>query len=321
MNEPWDWDESDLQMLIANQVRESIELDYKACDALQKTDGKKNELSKDVSAFANSAGGTIVYGMIENGHVPTAIDAGYDPSEISKEWIEQVINSRIQRRIDGVRIKQVDLTASSLGRVAYVISIPQSLRAPHQASDKRFYKRFNFESVSMEEYEVRDVSSRYEAPKLILAIHASIDASPRTRNITHPANLLLTLSITNLSDVPADHIVANIVIDGRLGLVAPSGMKVLANVKREIDGAEIDCHQLALNWSVPPNMPVFKGVWFDLMRSGLQFTIPNGGTYLVEWNLHSPKMQIQNQRLQVSWDGSATSRAKHQLESESTSSG
>lgn len=80
-------------------VQESLELDYKQSAALERTDVRKNELSKDVSAFANSAGGTILYGMKENGRIPIALDSGCDPNEISKEWIEQVINSRIQRRI------------------------------------------------------------------------------------------------------------------------------------------------------------------------------------------------------------------------------
>src|SRR2546428_396521 len=94
-----EWEEADILELIKEGVQESVTLDYKACDALGKSDAKKNELSKDVSAFANSAGGTIVYGVLENGHVPVSIDRGYDPFDISKEWLEQVINSRIQRRI------------------------------------------------------------------------------------------------------------------------------------------------------------------------------------------------------------------------------
>ena len=107
MKEPWEWDEADVLRLISDQVQESLTLDYKECDALQKTEGKKNEISKDVSAFANYAGGVLVYGVRENGHVPTAIDVGYDPNDTGKEWLDQVINSRIQRRLDGVRINQI----------------------------------------------------------------------------------------------------------------------------------------------------------------------------------------------------------------------
>ena len=46
--------------MTAQNEQENIALDYKASDSLQNTEGKQNEISKDVSAFANSAGGVIV---------------------------------------------------------------------------------------------------------------------------------------------------------------------------------------------------------------------------------------------------------------------
>ena len=107
MKESWLWKEDDLLELIKLATKESIDLEFKQCDSLQNNDPKKNEISKDVSAFANSAGGTIVYGMIENGHIATTLDQGFDPNIISKEWLEQVINSRIQRKIEGIRINQI----------------------------------------------------------------------------------------------------------------------------------------------------------------------------------------------------------------------
>src|SRR2546428_13386889 len=103
------WTEDDLLRLIANSVQENVQLDYKSFAALQNTDGKKNEISKDVSAFANSAGGVLVYGIVEEGHVPVRLDDGFEPNQLSKEWVEQIINLRIQRRIDGFIINPVDL--------------------------------------------------------------------------------------------------------------------------------------------------------------------------------------------------------------------
>lgn len=71
---------------------------------------KKRELAKDVSAFANSAGGTLVYGIEESGGppaVPKRIDDGIDPAEMSRERLEDLITSNISPRIPGLRIKQV----------------------------------------------------------------------------------------------------------------------------------------------------------------------------------------------------------------------
>jgi hypothetical protein len=165
MRQPQLWQEEDLLELIQSKREENIELDYKRADALQLTDGKKNEISKDISAFANSIGGTILYGMEEDAaepHYPTALTP-IDAAPCSKEWIEQVINSRIQPRLDGVLINSIELKQTSPGRFAYAVLIPEGTTA-YQASDKRYYKRFNFQSVAMEDYEIRQTMNRASRP-------------------------------------------------------------------------------------------------------------------------------------------------------------
>src|SRR5690606_323211 len=44
--------------------------------------------------------------------------------------------------------------------------IPFSYNAPHISKDNRYYKRYNFSSVPMEEYEVRQSYNRKEATLL-----------------------------------------------------------------------------------------------------------------------------------------------------------
>jgi predicted HTH transcriptional regulator len=144
MKDPWDWEEQDIIGLIQDHVKENLSLDYKRSEALDKKNpDRKSDLSKDVSAFANSAGGTLIYGVEEKDNLPVRIDHGYDPADITREWIEHVIDSNIQRRIEGIRIKQIELTELSVGipgRVMYVVHVPQSNRAPHMASNNIFYK-------------------------------------------------------------------------------------------------------------------------------------------------------------------------------------
>lgn len=150
MKPPWEWNEDDVLSLISSCVPEDLNLEYKRCDALINTEGKKIELSKDVSSFANSAGGTIIYGMVEDTttHLPTNIDTGYEStSGINQEWLEQVINSRIKPRIDGIRIKPISLNKTNPGKSIFVVNIPQSAKG-HMASDHRYYKRYNFRQVS-----------------------------------------------------------------------------------------------------------------------------------------------------------------------------
>jgi len=160
-----EWTEQDLLSLIENGVEERTDLEYKRGDALTANDTGKNEISKDVSALANGVGGIIVYGMMEEQRMPRRFD-GVDPTRVTKEWLEQVVNGRVRPRLAGVHINPVALTTSAPGKVAYVVSVPQAQTA-HQAGDKRYYKRFNFESVPMEDYEIRDIMNRVKHPLIV----------------------------------------------------------------------------------------------------------------------------------------------------------
>lgn len=153
---------NDIEDLIANEVEENIHLDYKAAGALDKDDRKRSEITKDVSAFANSDGGIIVYGVSEEDHKPKEISP-IDGRIYTKEWLENVIQL-IQPRIENVMIYPIRV--DDIGQSIYVVKIPRSGDAPHMARDKRYYKRFNFKSEPMEDYEVKDLYNRISIPIL-----------------------------------------------------------------------------------------------------------------------------------------------------------
>jgi Putative DNA-binding domain len=298
MKEPWQWEESDVLNLIRDQEQESLILDYKSSDALQKTDGKKNELSKDVSAFANSAGGILIYGAEENGHIPVRIDAGCDPNEISKEWLEQVINSRIQRRIDGIVINQISLSGANHGRVIYVVLVPSSLQAPHMASDNKFYKRFNFQSVPMEEYEVRDASRRSESPDL----NISIEIPTMTRknhwfggNARFSTNFQIEFSVGNDSGVPAENCFLAVFWDRRLILQRVSVKKnelvsvALANEIR-FDSHVVPVFSYSLHWRPIERPLIWEGIRLHLTTLPMNISNPSGPYYLF-WEARAPYME------------------------------
>lgn len=161
------YNSEDIQNLITIKAEESVNLDFKAADSLGSSDGKKNEIAKDVSSFANSDGGIIIYGILEKDFKADSIDFvnGHD---FSKEWLEQVINSRIQKRISGISIFPVRFDGD-LTKTVFIVKIPQSNAAPHLSSDKRFYKRFNFQSIAMEEYEIRDLFNRKQKTQIELS--------------------------------------------------------------------------------------------------------------------------------------------------------
>jgi hypothetical protein len=169
MNNEWNFER--INQYITNKVEESLTLEYKAALALDQTDQKKKEIAKDVSSMANSAGGIIIYGICEyqdksKRHLPEKIDP-INRTQISKEWIEQVITQNIHPYIEELRIYPISINGEDTN-VCYVIVIPQSITA-HQVTankDYRYYKRHNFESIPMEDYEIRLVMNRLVTPNV-----------------------------------------------------------------------------------------------------------------------------------------------------------
>lgn len=158
--------ESDLLGLVNGKIEEGYSLEYKRSDALDlRQDKCKSEISKDVSALCNASGGVIIYGIVEENHKPSKLDAGVDPSIVTKEQIENVLSGNIRPRIPDLHILPVPLNKSSPGKVAYVITVPKGITA-HQASDYKYYRRRNFKVEPMLDEEVRDVMHRVQHPTI-----------------------------------------------------------------------------------------------------------------------------------------------------------
>jgi hypothetical protein len=162
------FDHAYLLQLINDRIEENPELEYKASGALQREDKKVMEITKDVSAFANSNGGVLIYGISEDQtdrRFPGKIDP-IDCKTISKEWLEQVINSRIRPRINGLKIHVISIPEKQ-NEVVYILEIAKGDTA-HQADDKKYYRRHNFMVEPLYDHEIRDIMGRQTSPKLSL---------------------------------------------------------------------------------------------------------------------------------------------------------
>lgn len=130
--------EADLTALVDSQVPEGRTLDYKR-DALGRTDSDKREFLADVSSFANSGGGFLIFGMDEADGIATAVP-GIDVPDVDGEIrrMDELIRDGLNPTILGLEIRRVPLAN---GRSALVIRIPKSWNPPHQVV---FQKTFRF---------------------------------------------------------------------------------------------------------------------------------------------------------------------------------
>jgi len=259
-----EWDENAIRQLIKNQVEESLHLDYKRSDCLSNNERNKKELSKDVSAFANSDGGRIIYGVIEKDHEPIEIDGGIE-ADGKREWIEQVLNSRIYPRIPDVRIFPIALKDSP-EKAVFVIEIPIGTTA-HQASDLRYYRRFNFQSVPMYDHEIKLVMNRFKEPNLQVSFDLG-EVKDRT------ATLLVYVKNTGKVTAQAAHIRILIppeLLDGTEGIDwHVGGLAAYRGEFRQL---------LYFNWGGPTRMPFFPGLMYSLSggveQSKIRIKIPS----------------------------------------------
>jgi hypothetical protein len=247
-------DRNDLKMLVDQNVEESINLEYKASDALARTNEAINELCKDVSAMANSTGGQIIYGIQEDKKRKfLRLDDGVSDAKITREWIEQILNSRVQPRMANIQTTRIDMQN---GRFGYVISVPQTLIGPHQAPDRKYYRRFDLQSVPMYDYEIRDVMRRSTTPDLYLTLRLRVGPTQVLRFTVGDQKsdpVPLVFCIGNRSSQPATHVIVTIALDPRLTISSPGDFD---GPLRQTEGDSFNRYRLLIR---PPNwLPIFK---------------------------------------------------------------
>lgn len=211
-----DWDESDLQRFIDDEVEENTGIEFKAGDALVKNPKRNQEMCKDVSAMANAAGGVIVYGIVERLKggpdrigIADHID-GCDPLTITKDTIEQILSRGIEPRLQNVDVRRISLTS---GRVAFTIEVPQGIAlAPHQSRDAyKYFRRYNAQVLPMLDHEIRDTFKRATTPELHIKFMLA--------NIFESSNLFeLSMFIQNRSSAPALSAIIDIYIDLKMNI-------------------------------------------------------------------------------------------------------
>lgn len=192
------WTLDKINQFITDGVEENIHLDYKGAGSLAKQDAKKAEISKDVSAFANSDGGTIIYGITEfneqeKRHLPEKLDP-IDGTQFTKEWLEQVINSTISPRITNIIITPIHIGDPAQNKVIYVVDIPKGITA-HQAKDKRYYRRFNFESQMMEDWEIKDIINRQTKTNIQIRFEPNLNKETIEKFLSGTTDIDLDLDI------------------------------------------------------------------------------------------------------------------------------
>jgi hypothetical protein len=300
---------AEFQKYVADKEPEALQLDFKACDALRtpppgshrtttRTKDVKQEISKDVSAFLNSAGGTIIYGILEKGSHAESLDPQpLTQGDYVPEAIVQIIRSRIHPSptVDAYSIP-ASPPAEPTSKWYLVVEIPQGQQA-YMASDHIFYKRVGTITAPMEQYEVADAMNRTRGPALSVRIAPGSFTAHSLE--THASYLTLHVAITSTNFVACEY--------GALRLTtlhpfqvdhskmrAGFGAARFEHVPWEFPGQEgvWKAQTMEVTWQRETGGVILPGHWYDFNGRTFPVMVPDASfsdnpTYLIRAELYS----------------------------------
>ncbi len=152
-----DLSSDDLTELVTNSVEEGRQLDFKR-ELPGSADSDKRELCADVSSFANTAGGYLLFGVDETNGAASAVPGLPDinPDAMILR-LEQILSAGIDPPIPGIACRPVSMDS---GEVVIAVHVPRSWRAPHlvkYSGSFRLYARSSRGKQPLDAQEIRRV--------------------------------------------------------------------------------------------------------------------------------------------------------------------
>lgn len=149
----------DLEYLVNNNILENRTLEYKR-EFHYSNDSEKKEFLADVSSFANSGMGDLIFGIGEDdeNHLELCgIDTDEETVDEFKQSIENVIRDNIRPRIR-VKIKSIELKNE---KIALIIRIYNSFNGPHCVEFKKSRKFFTRNSNGKYQMDVDEIRQKF----------------------------------------------------------------------------------------------------------------------------------------------------------------
>ena len=155
------WSQARIENLVTSQVAESMHFEFKR--EPYAGDSGKNELRKDVSAFANAEGGCLVIGIEEKDEVAVGVSpvASLPPGE-HQIWVQSVLSSGFDPSLHAWKVHIVEFEDGHV----LVVDVSRSPNGPHRViagGKSRFYKRAGCAVYEPSTGELREMMSFYDS--------------------------------------------------------------------------------------------------------------------------------------------------------------
>ena len=169
-----DWDEA---RLLALEPQEHDFQEFKSTPYMWDPNGGRvrgdflDNLSKQLSAFANAGGGHLLLGVEDDGAIDGGVPIDLRPNG-TREWLEDVIPGLLDPQLKTFNVFEIrgrgPDSAIQPGHAVYAIVLPTSEDAPHQARDRRYYLRIAGKSRPMAHRHILDIMHRAQHPEVLV---------------------------------------------------------------------------------------------------------------------------------------------------------
>ena len=203
--------ENGIERLVLERRQENVDLEFK-----EKADPSSGEISRQdkhnlaetLSAFSNSMGGLVVWGVKARKNLE-GVDCATERKPIIQiekfqSDITTLISDSLMPRHDGIRVDIVK-AATAPGAGYLLILIERSERRPHRAElgVGRYFKRSGDNTIRMEHYDIEDSFKRLIMPSLEIRTEVRNTAPARIGNDARVFNPSINLYLRNPSPATA----------------------------------------------------------------------------------------------------------------------
>lgn len=154
-----------IDQLVAERAEEGPHIDFKRELPAAWDQSARHEFLADVTAFANSGGGDLVYGIDEDGEahasriVPQVIE---NIDQVVRRLLDFLLNLA-EPRIPGVQVHAVVVTVEGQEGHVLVVRVPQSWAGPHRVkTNQHFYIRDGLRKRPLDVPEIGSLFARNE---------------------------------------------------------------------------------------------------------------------------------------------------------------
>ena len=167
--------EAGMDRLVEERTQETVQPDFKTKSNAAHgafNDDDRRTFGKALSAFSNSAGGLLIWG-VDCRKNTDGIDCAQERAPISEierfqSQANDLVGQLLQPKHDGVRVAAIQ--ASQKPDTGYLlVAIERSERRPHRSEAKghnQYFKRAGSSSFAMEHYDIEDAFRRISQPEL-----------------------------------------------------------------------------------------------------------------------------------------------------------